>query len=196
VLKMINRCYDLEIACQEAPSAEARRAACDERDRLLPRDKSAPGEELPKTGASPTRKVMFVFRTVVSIALPSLSRARVSFNEANALNRLGRSMLVLRAYREQNGGFPDRLESLSASDRHGVSVAPQQHGYRFTFHSGAAGGYAYTAVPEAPGTGGARSFCADGTGTLVTLGEGAEPEVRIPRCVDVSEPHRQKMPPR
>lgn len=186
VLKSINRCYDAEIACQEAPTAEARRAACAERDRLLPKDKAREVASLLEGGATPTEKVSFVFRTVVAIALPSLSRTRLAVNELHALDRLGRSALALRVHRQEKGRFPEHLESLSASERYGISVAERQHGYRFAFHPGGAAGYAYTAMPEEPGTSGVRSFCVDGTGELVTLEDGGEPEIQDARCVNVS----------
>jgi len=186
VLRMINRCYDAAIACLEAPTAEARQAACDERDRLVPEDKASAVTGLLKGGVSSTGRVMLVFQTIVAIALPSLGRTQVSFNEMSALDRLGRSGLVLRAYRGEKGRFPDRLEAVPASDLHGLSVAAREHGYRFAFEPGAKDGYTYTAMPEVQGTSGVRSFCVDWTGTLVTLKDGAEPEVRGARCMSIS----------
>jgi hypothetical protein len=164
VLETINRCYDAEISCQQAPSTEARRAACDERDRCLPEDTSKAAKDLVEGGASPTGIATAVFKTVVAIALPSLRRAQVSCNEANTLERLARSALVLRGYRNTNGRFPDRLESVSASELYGVSVTTGQHGYRFAFRTGRAGSYAYTAVPEDQGPAGCAHSASMGRG--------------------------------
>ncbi len=183
VLKTINQCYDTEIACHEAPTVEARRAACDERDRLLPKDLVA---EVLKSSDFPTATALLFFKTSVSIQFSSFGGSYVVFNEQNTLDRLARFSLIARAYRREKGQFPDGLASLSASELHGVSVAASQHGYRFAFHSGAGSGYAYTAVPEEQGQSGRRSFCVDGTGKLVILEKGVGPEVRGAQCASAS----------
>lgn len=148
----------------------------------------------------------FVLGVLAAIALPGLSRARISGNEASAIG-MARSVLIAQATATLfNGGFflPfDCLERPSAClpDYEGEPlISPMRsNGYSARFIEGELAsaeerrqssataerslkGFAFLVVPEQPGETGTRSFCVDATGIVCSTTGGAPPETRGGRC--------------
>ena len=148
---------------------------------------------------------------IAAIAIPSLLRARVAANEANAIGRLRTIVSGEVAYTQANGGFADKPECLKAPascipgadpttvylDSTIVFDGPQT-GYVLTFHPGPPAPdealtqgtvspssvqfFAVTAVPVQVGRTGVRSFCTDMSGRLCFFADGSSPRVEDGTC--------------
>jgi protein TonB len=138
---------------------------------------------------------------VAGAAIPSLTRARVSANEAAAIGDI-RSVLSAQMVfaSAANGSYGD----LSCLAEPGSCVAgyagppfldatlatsAEKGGYKRTFHPGPAAGtarqyqeFAYTAVPTALGESGNRSFCGDASGVVCSDASGADIAAQNGRC--------------
>jgi type II secretory pathway pseudopilin PulG len=148
---------------------------------------------------------------VAAIAIPSLSRARVSANESAAIGDVRSVIAAQSTYAGANGGFYDTLECLGTPSncipRYPSNLptmldpllvqAGVKGGYRRTLHLGAAVdpadmtdalspssvvAYAYVAVPVSQGQTGVRSFCGDDRGVVCYNADGREPDVVDGRC--------------
>ena len=132
---------------------------------------------------------------VAAIAIPSLLRARVAANEAATLGDLRTVVSAQASYASANYGFADELECLNRPQHcipgypgagpvflDSTFLASPRHGYDFRFVPGprapeevlqrgqaspsSLGGWAYVAVPLAPGQTGVRAFCTDMSGLI------------------------------
>jgi hypothetical protein len=146
---------------------------------------------------------------IAAIAIPSLLRARVSANEAQAIGDLRTIISAEAAYASRNGGYYDRLECLARPVEclpgYGADepvflyeVFPAvRSGYNREFHAGrpadtsqvafaslspsSVQSFAYLAYPVSPSTG-SRSFCADHTGLICVTMDGSRPPVVDGQC--------------
>ena len=153
---------------------------------------------------------------IAAIAIPSLLRARVSANEAQAIGDLRTMVSAQQSYASSNGGFFDSAECLAqpdgcipgytaASPRFlGNPLSGVKSGYERTLHLGpppdpnrvGAGdispssvtSYAFVAVPVSPGITGFRAFCSDATGIVCATDAGIEPTVVNGACAPGCEP--------
>jgi type II secretory pathway pseudopilin PulG len=133
-----------------------------------------------------------VFGIVAAIAIPSLSRAATSANEASAIGRLRMIVSAEIAYSMSNGGAFDTLECLARPSACGFDTtvpsylpadgaAPSASGYHFIFLNGAPADrsgapgivspssmdrFAVIAEPERQDQTGVRHFCVDSTAVL------------------------------
>ncbi|MGH9390027.1 MAG: hypothetical protein ACRD1Z_10455, partial [Vicinamibacteria bacterium] len=141
---------------------------------------------------------------IAAIAIPSLLRARVSANEAQAIGDLRTVISAETAYASQNGGHYDQLECLAKPQECIPGYPPQgpvflselppavRAGYIREFQVGlpadgsevafanlspsSVQSFVYLAYPESPVTG-VRGFCADYTGRICVTMDGSQPPV-------------------
>jgi type II secretory pathway pseudopilin PulG len=159
--------------------------------------------------------VVAMIGIIAAIAIPSLLRARVSANEAAAIGNLRSLVSAEAAVASANGGryttpeclhqpeacIPDWPAGTRPLSGEIVFDAPAR-GYVLRFHPGPAAvaegqadaapfhltGYAITAVPASVQAG-IRRFCADDSGLIFVMPEGAVP-TDDGRCPESSEPLR------
>jgi hypothetical protein len=156
--------------------------------------------------------LVFFIGIVAAIAIPSLLRARISANEAAALGRLRALIDAETTFASMSGGAYGAPSCLQAPAscvpglEAGPSLLPERvvfdapaAGYVLAFHPGpppfgegeAVGlhrTYAITALP-ATAQGGVRRFCADDSGVVFVLPQGA-PAPSGGRCPDSGRPLR------
>ncbi len=182
LMRFVNQHFDAVIECQDAADAEARRVACSRSDRLIAEKSFAwmlKNMLAARLGRS-TAGIEAILDTLLSVTLSGIDRTDRPFRQLEVQQRLGETALLLKAHTLQAGRLPERLEDVREDDRHGVSVAPQEYGYRFRYQA-TGGAYTYTAVPEDPNPL-ARSFCVDGTGALVGWADGRDHQFGNGRC--------------
>ena len=135
--------------------------------------------------------VVAIISTIAAFAMPGLLRARMTANEASAIASLRGTAVAQVAYATAcgNGAYADSFvilgspltpggEAFISADL-GGSATPQKSGYNFTLDKGAAAaagldcqgrttdkGYYATAVPQALGVSGNRSFAVDKANTI------------------------------
>jgi type II secretory pathway pseudopilin PulG len=148
---------------------------------------------------------------IAAIAIPSLLRARISANEAQAIGDLRTMISAQAAYANANGGLFDTPQCLAAPtdclpgypatgpvflDEASVDVV--KSGYQREFHPGSPAdgenlsqgnvspssltSFAFVAHPVTPGTSGVRAFCADATGRVCVTPDGSPPPVLDGAC--------------
>jgi hypothetical protein len=137
---------------------------------------------------------------VAAIAIPSLLRARVSANEAQAIGDVRTVISAEAAYQSANSGYYGPLECLPKPGEcipgyggptfldPALATSAVKSGYRRTFYPGPAAsmgasgteppprsieGFAFVAVPEKPGATGVRSFCGDHSGRVCAVRSGS-----------------------
>lgn len=150
---------------------------------------------------------------IAAIAIPSLLRARVSANEAQAIGDTRSIISAEMTYASANAGFYDTLDCLAtpascipnypsdAPSFIGPELTPSvKGGYTRTFHPGppadvepsqrsrlspsSVNSFAYVAVPIGQGTTGVRAFCGDSTGRICYTSDGSAPEVTGGKCAE------------
>ena len=147
-----------------------------------------------------------VLGLVVALALPSLSQARISANEAGAIGAVRSVSSAQAVAAAVNGGFFLPLECLGAPsscipDYTGAPFLPEIRagGYSARFVPGQSAtqaerqeslakaerslrSFAFLMVPERPGETGRRSFCVDAGGEICFTEGGAPPDTAGGRC--------------
>jgi hypothetical protein len=128
---------------------------------------------------------------VAAIAIPSLLRARIAANEADAIGDLRTVVSSEVVYQQANGGRYGTLECLAAPSSCVTGFAGQpfinsetaksvKQGYQRTLTlSPDAQHYMLVAVPVTPGGTGTRAFCATETGLICqapAVGESSSPQ--------------------
>jgi hypothetical protein len=116
----------------------------------------------------------------------SLIRAKVAWNETEALRHLGLVSAVAAVVRAETGRYPKDLATMTFP---GVDPMAVPSGYSFRYQASTDGmRFAYVAVPESYGSTGVRAFCADSSGRLVShpaekplalLGDLCDPSARV-----------------
>jgi type II secretory pathway pseudopilin PulG len=147
---------------------------------------------------------------IAAIAIPSLLRARVSANEAQAIGDLRTVISAEAAYASSNGGHYDQLECLAKPQECIPGYPPTgpsflqevfptvKSGYQREFQGGlpadgsevafanlspsSVQSFVYLAYPVTPGTTGIRGFCGDYTGRICVTPDGSRPAVVEGRC--------------
>ena len=136
---------------------------------------------------------------VAAIAIPSLLRARISANEAQAIGDVRTVISAEAAYQSANGGYYGPPECLARPVEcipsyggptfldSALATATVKNGYRRTFYPGpvpAAGAngsapppraletWSYVATPMQSGQTGTRSFCGDASGRVCAVRSG------------------------
>ncbi len=146
---------------------------------------------------------------IAAIAIPSLLRARISANEAQAIGDLRMIISSETAYASANGGNYDQLECLAKPfecipgyPADGPAFLPEVYpavkaGYNREFQGGlpadqseiafanlsptSVQSFVYLAYPVSPATG-SRGFCADYTGRICVTTDGSKPLVVEGSC--------------
>jgi type IV pilus assembly protein PilA len=142
---------------------------------------------------------------VAAIAIPSLMRARIAANESAAVGDI-RTMISAEFTYQGAAGVYGSLECLAKPEScHGslgsialidsvLAAGGPKNGYEHTFHPGPAqesptitglsglAGFAYTAVPQAPGRTGIKAFCGDASGAICYTPDGRAPGVVDGAC--------------
>jgi hypothetical protein len=155
--------------------------------------------------------LLVVFTGIIAaIAIPSLLRARVSANEAQAIGDIRTVISAELAYASSNGGHYDQLECLAKPQEcipgyppDGPSFLqeafpPVRSGYQREFQGGlpadasdvafanlspsSVQSFVYLAYPAVPGTTGTRGFCGDYTGRICVTADGSRPVVVDGQC--------------
>jgi type IV pilus assembly protein PilA len=128
--------------------------------------------------------LLFFFVLTLPIALPRLSRARMSARETSAIMAIQTINTAQAQYYSQFGRYATALTELAAPASGNASAASAdlidaalgaglKQGYKFTL-SGLQGGYAIGAMPETFGTSGIRTFYSDQT-MVIRQNYGPEP---------------------
>ena len=128
--------------------------------------------------------VVTIILIISAIAIPKLTRSKMSANETAAVGALKALTESAVMYSNSYGGFPHAISNLGPSSGSPVSssaaadlidstlAAGVKSGYKFTFTVVAADpagnvvSYSITAVPVTPGSTGQKSFYTDQTGTI------------------------------
>jgi hypothetical protein len=141
---------------------------------------------------------------VAAIAIPSFLRARVSANEAAAIEHVHDVIRAEAQYQKLNAGYFDYPECLAKPEQcipghHGPSViadrlvsTPEDKGYRRVFHPGPRAepappkasptslmAFAYVVTPLSRGKTGLRTFCGDATGVICQATGPVVPELGV-----------------
>jgi type II secretory pathway pseudopilin PulG len=147
---------------------------------------------------------------IAAIAIPSLLRARVSANEAQAIGDIRTVISAEAAYASSNGGQYDQLECLAKPQECIPGYPPDgpsflqevypavRSGYQREFQGGlpadasdvafanlspsSVQSFVYLAYPSVPGTTGVRGFCGDYTGRICVTPDGSRPLVVSGQC--------------
>ncbi len=147
---------------------------------------------------------------IAAIAIPSLLRARMSANEAQAIGDIRTVISAEVTYASSNGGYYDQLECLAKPQECIPGYPPAgpvflgevfpavRSGYQREFLSGlpadgsevafanlspsSVQSFVYLAYPVTPGTTGSRGFCGDYTGRICVTMDGSRPPVVEGQC--------------
>jgi hypothetical protein len=109
--------------------------------------------------------------------LPSLQRAPISWNEAEAILRLGLVSASAAVSYSERGRYPADARAFGAGESSpGFDPDADHAGYAFRYQGSADGSrFAYWAAPLRSGEAGVRGFCADSRGRLVFTNDGTLP---------------------
>jgi hypothetical protein len=111
-------------------------------------------------------------------------RASVSWNESEALSRIGLAAAAAAAWRTERGRHPAVASDVARGESSpGFDPMADHAEYTFRYHTDAAGTrFAVSAMPQKPGKTGFRSFCADSTGRVAETAEGDAAAVTDGTC--------------
>ena len=120
--------------------------------------------------------VVAIIALLAAIAIPSVLRGRTSANEAASVGNTRALVSSLEMYRSVNNAYPATANwranmYLDATPPYGPpafnAASPVTvQGYIYTFTSGGAQTYTWTATPATPGTTGSRGFFVDESGVV------------------------------
>lgn len=123
--------------------------------------------------------VVAIILIIAAIAIPNLTRSKISANEASAVASLHAIGTAQTSYSttypqvgyanklSQLGPAPDGKPTVTAANLLSGDIAEKgtKSGYAFTL-AGGGSGYTITATPQDPGKSGIRSFCSDQTAVI------------------------------
>lgn len=158
LFRRINECW-LKPECEAGFAAAAKDLESPAFDRLLDQARSEPGAR---------RRIARAFLTLQTPA--SLIRARVSWNEQEAIARIGLMSAAAALWHVDHGRYPEAAAALASGPASaGFDPASNHAGYAFRYAVSSDGRrFAYTSTPLQPGETGIRSFCADSSGRLAS----------------------------
>jgi hypothetical protein len=112
------------------------------------------------------------------------ARASISWNESEALSRIGLVAAAAAAWRAEHGRHPRAASDIARGDSSpGFDPESDHSGYSFRYHTNAEGTrFAVSAMPLKPNETGVRGFCADGSGRLTETAESHAAAVKDGAC--------------
>jgi len=111
-------------------------------------------------------------------------RASISWNENEALSRMGLVAAAAAAWRADHGRHPRAASDIASGDSSpGFDPEADHAGYTFRYHANADGSrFAVSAMPQTPSETGFRGFCTDSSGRLAETAEGHAAAVTDAAC--------------